>query len=166
MRTTKTLIRGIGVGIGGGGGVLWKIRVKLWGGGNADAQADLSLRWAHSHFVGFVMRWLIYHSNQSLNAVGAAVHFRGKNQSILAYVGLIIFRTYLWVLDLSRSWNASPTIFLQKDPLVPPKGSVGSSERIEWRVFFQKGAVLDTHCASCTAETLAVISVSGSWHLG
>ena len=26
----------------------------------ADAQADLSLRWAHSHFVGFVMRWLFY----------------------------------------------------------------------------------------------------------
>ena len=26
----------------------------------ADAQADLSLRWAHSHFVGFVMRRLIY----------------------------------------------------------------------------------------------------------
>ena len=25
----------------------------------ADAQADLSLRWAHSHFVGFVMKWLI-----------------------------------------------------------------------------------------------------------
>ena len=25
----------------------------------ADAQADLSLRWAHSHFVGFVMSWLI-----------------------------------------------------------------------------------------------------------
>ena len=24
----------------------------------ADAQADLSLRWAHSHFVGFVMSWL------------------------------------------------------------------------------------------------------------
>ena len=24
----------------------------------ADAQADLSLRWAHSHFVGFTMRWL------------------------------------------------------------------------------------------------------------
>ena len=26
----------------------------------ADAQADLSLRWVHSHFVGFVMRWLIF----------------------------------------------------------------------------------------------------------
>ena len=25
----------------------------------ADAQADLNLRWAHSHFVGFVMSWLI-----------------------------------------------------------------------------------------------------------
>ena len=24
----------------------------------ADAKADLSLQWAHSHFVGFVMRWL------------------------------------------------------------------------------------------------------------
>ena len=27
---------------------------RLW----ADAQADLSLRWAHTHFVGFVMSWL------------------------------------------------------------------------------------------------------------
>ena len=26
----------------------------------ADAQADLSLRWAHTHFVGFVMSQLIY----------------------------------------------------------------------------------------------------------
>ena len=26
----------------------------------ADAQADLSLHWVHSHFVGFVMRWLNY----------------------------------------------------------------------------------------------------------
>ena len=26
----------------------------------AEAQADLSLRWAHSRFIGFVMRWLIF----------------------------------------------------------------------------------------------------------
>ena len=26
----------------------------------ADAQADLSLRWAHTHFIGFVMLWLKY----------------------------------------------------------------------------------------------------------
>ena len=38
MRTAKTLIR------------------------LADAQADLSLRWVHTHFVGFVMTWLIYMS--------------------------------------------------------------------------------------------------------
>ena len=25
-----------------------------------DAQADRNLRWAHTHFVGFVMSWLIY----------------------------------------------------------------------------------------------------------
>ena len=30
----------------------------------ADAQADLSLRWAHTHFVGFIMPWLIYCSSQ------------------------------------------------------------------------------------------------------
>ena len=29
-----------------------------------DAQADLSLRWAHSHFVGFVTRRLIYFSRK------------------------------------------------------------------------------------------------------
>ena len=31
---------------------------RLWSGW-ADAQADLSLRWAHTHFVGFIMLWLI-----------------------------------------------------------------------------------------------------------
>ena len=30
----------------------------------ADAQADRSFRWAHSHFVGFVMSWLIYVQHQ------------------------------------------------------------------------------------------------------
>ena len=29
----------------------------------ADAQADLSLRWAHTHFVGFVMSWLMCQSS-------------------------------------------------------------------------------------------------------
>ena len=28
-----------------------------------DAQADLSLSWTHTHFVGFVMSWLIYISS-------------------------------------------------------------------------------------------------------
>ena len=50
-------------GGGGGGGVMHMFNEQKflhtppphW----ADAQADLSLHWAHSHFVGFVMRWLI-----------------------------------------------------------------------------------------------------------
>ena len=33
----------------------------------ADAQADQSLRWAHSHFVGFVMSRLIYQSYEKKN---------------------------------------------------------------------------------------------------
>ena len=32
----------------------WRAQQRLWSDW-ADAQADLSLRWAHSHFVGFVM---------------------------------------------------------------------------------------------------------------
>ena len=31
-----------------------------------DAQADLSLRWAHTHFVGFVMSWLKYRRKTKL----------------------------------------------------------------------------------------------------
>ena len=37
-----------------------------------DAQADLSLRWAHSHFVGFVVRRLIYKCFQFL---GVGIQF-------------------------------------------------------------------------------------------
>ena len=38
----------------------------LWS-DRADAQADLSLRWAHSHFVGFVMSWLNYTLEKYMN---------------------------------------------------------------------------------------------------
>ena len=34
----------------------------------ADTQADLSLRWAHSHIVGFVMSWLIFSPRVSFPA--------------------------------------------------------------------------------------------------
>ena len=34
-----------------------------------DAQADLSLRWAHNHFVGFVMSRLAFSSNITINCV-------------------------------------------------------------------------------------------------
>ena len=35
-----------------------------------DAQADLSLHWAHSHFVGFVMSWLIYSNTVITDTTG------------------------------------------------------------------------------------------------
>ena len=38
----------------------WVLSYPLSGQQDSDAQADLSLRWLHSHFVGFVMRQLIY----------------------------------------------------------------------------------------------------------
>ena len=41
--------------------------------GWADAQAELSLCWAHSHFVDFVMSWLIY--------------FRARRQTHATFLG-------------------------------------------------------------------------------
>ena len=69
----------------------------------ADAQADLSLRWAHSHFVGFVMSWLIYCKSCS---------------SFLQH-----FNTYnlLWSIKISkpdlfcRFWCLSNVIFILTD---------------------------------------------------
>ena len=42
---------------------MWTAKTPDW----ADAQADLSLRWAHSHFVGFVLSWLSFYSIILLN---------------------------------------------------------------------------------------------------
>ena len=41
----------------------------------ADAQADLSLRWAHTHFVGFVMTWLNYVATMA-GAVGVTAYIK------------------------------------------------------------------------------------------
>ena len=37
----------------------------------ADAQADLSLRWAHTHFVGFVMSWLIFFLSRTVESLAS-----------------------------------------------------------------------------------------------
>ena len=49
-----------------------KIRIRL------DAQADLSLRRAHSHFVGFVMRRLICYINTVARIVLCRQDGRGR----------------------------------------------------------------------------------------
>ena len=50
-----------------------------------DAQADLSLRWVHSHFVGFVMSRLIYISSDNtfckISNRMSGVYFRKMNNA-------------------------------------------------------------------------------------
>ena len=54
----------------------------------ADAQADLSLRWAHISFVGFVMRWLKYLSD---------VNEINRRETLLSVAN--------WVLKTSFKWS-------------------------------------------------------------
>ena len=57
----------------------------------ADAQADLSLRWAHPHLVGFVMSWLI-----------CTIGRKYKNKPLL-YCFLLFSIANLWCLCLCFS---------------------------------------------------------------
>ena len=61
----------------------------------ADAQADLSLRWVHTHFVGFVMRRLI-----SLCIMTVAAACFSYNYFTIIYMYLVKF-----------TWLISPTVY-------------------------------------------------------
>ena len=83
----------------------------------ADAQADLSLRWVHSHFVGFVMRRLISFYQLETNAsqnhakmgvpvqtlwmvLSASVHRGGEVQNVpLVCIKVFFFFYFLTVYD-------------------------------------------------------------------
>ena len=56
----------------------------------ADAQADLNLHWAHSHFVGFVVRWLIW---RITNCMTLRSHF--------SWHGSIVCFFFSWVPKLT-----------------------------------------------------------------
>ena len=62
----------------------------------ADAQADLSLRWMHTHFVGFVMSWLkcwkVSPSNQSVFIAlrGVIIKFESFLQMLFIYEYILI----------------------------------------------------------------------------
>ena len=58
---------------------------RLWSGW-ADAQADLSLRWAHTHFVGFVMRRLILHTSWRCSFHGLWKQIGGKCRGIVIQI--------------------------------------------------------------------------------
>ena len=84
----------------------------------ADDQADLSLRWVHSHFVGLVMRRLIW--------------FLIKQWSLLRWSSSFMKRCYLWIYESCccvcvlrpstlfrsfRAWSVSlSTLLLGKPP--------------------------------------------------
>ena len=58
----------------------------------ADAQADLSLCWAHSHFVGFVMRrlncsWNDFYSHSPRSA--------DSGRAVVSYLGMYVLRKKL-----------------------------------------------------------------------
>ena len=63
----------------------------------ADAQADLSLRWAHTHFVGFVMSWLI-------GDISSSTDFRSiKNLITLLQIYCKLFKLPLYFMTVSHT---------------------------------------------------------------
>ena len=58
----------------------------------ADTQADLSLRWAHTHFVGLVMSWLIYvYMNSRITKICWLSGFYRVSQKIVHHTELVYF---------------------------------------------------------------------------
>ena len=77
----------------------------------ADAQSDQSLRWAHSHFVGFVMRRLISNNLSELNRMEACrlIHYSSWwfNASLWALPwgrGVFVTQEY-WVFMNRTFWH-------------------------------------------------------------
>ena len=64
---------------------------------NQTAQADLSLRWAHTHFVRFVMSWLIFNSSEQ--SLCDPVHSIFKAMMFNCAVPFISY----WMLDFQPS---------------------------------------------------------------
>ena len=62
----------------------------------ADAQVDLSLRWVHSHIVGFVMRWLIL---MSFTSAGLKNWRHASTNDAIDYF-------YFVYLDFLLGWSA------------------------------------------------------------
>ena len=65
----------------------------------ADAQADLSLRWAHTHFVGFVMSRLIYHSGSN------KFDFNDHHNPLFCWFCVIWYQTCKEILMHKTHWN-------------------------------------------------------------
>ena len=99
---------------------------RLWS-DRAAAQADLILHWAHTHFVGFVMSQLIYHSTYSHLHMG-----RVKR---------------IWYLSLMRAAKVQASLRIRAvSPEPPPLAHTSSESRGAFR---QKARSL-AHLTGCT----------------
>ena len=52
----------------------------------ADAQADLSLRWTHTHFVGFVMSRLLYKTIMKIQSCNLEITFNNRHHQSQKWV--------------------------------------------------------------------------------
>ena len=56
----------------------------------ADSQADLSLRWAHTHFVGFVMSWLKFQRRCQVRASITDSPWRHEEEKMYNYIRIYV----------------------------------------------------------------------------
>ena len=87
----------------------------------ADAQADLSLCWAHTHFIGFVMSWLIFvifilsgsskKSNVSFYHSLTSVH--SDRQCLVKYSASVSSYSKIGFIDIEVPLTKSPFRVMQ-----------------------------------------------------
>ena len=82
----------------------------------ADAQADIRLRWAHSHFVGFVMRRLNYVVGPTMVyvvvSVAPSVNVCGLAITIIFVLPYVFIRlTIINLLSLGTSCKQTSFVF-------------------------------------------------------
>ena len=87
-----------------------------WADAQADAQADLSLRWAHTYFVGFVMSWL---KSWSWSLLMPCVNSKDTDQPVYPCNLLIAFVEYhtctYWHFKIQKLFLASVGWHISED---------------------------------------------------
>ena len=73
-----------------------------------DSQADLSLRWAHTHFVGFVVSWLIYMYKETRYTTKSNVNFCGFSRRFLK---LLIFKNVILTVR-TVNWKMKTSLLM------------------------------------------------------
>ena len=96
----------------------WSAQRRLWSDWT-DVQANLSLRWPYSHFVGFVMRWLTWNCNLSPTtelSYGPQLGIKLKLKVKCVYSKEIIFKKKNCIF---KYWNTLKTQHLIQCQFLP-----------------------------------------------